>query len=555
MLLSLIYFLLPNLLLAKTSDIQPKENLNTSEQVRFLTLDSDVLKKRLSITPFSHQEKPTINFPLPNGGNIEVTAKKIKIWEKEQSHSQFWEVQSTDSANKSHGVINSTALGIHAMLVLPNKEIILLKPASLPSENNYMVQTRKSIPLSKRFEEVLYQNKKTNKPSIISRSTQQRVNYQGITEYRLAVAATGEFTEFFDSVELAQASIANMISHVNVIYERDLGIRFILVDNTNIIFEHPGEGFTADASLTELGEQNGKILVEHIGAENFDMGHVISFGQNIGGLAYIGGACNPDPAIKASGASRTYDPMSGAFDIDYLGHEMGHQVGATHTFNSNEGLCAGTRTPETAVEPGSGNSIMSYAGLCGIDNTRESSLSVFHIVSIEQIKQHLQQYQSCGTVVANDTNTPPNIESFDNYIIVDAGQPFTLHAQATDSDNDEISYSWDQVDAGTASHTGNDYGDNAIFQIMDPTTASQRTFPAYTVYNRDIHFRLVVRDGNGAMSTEDVTVTVVNGKDLPNTTTAKASGGGHISVGFFFLLFFLSACKLRIKEIKEAKLH
>lgn len=551
---------IPQLLLASLPAAQNIATLSTqkpstSAQKRHLKLDTEWLRKQLNNATSTLTSDPkSIDFPLPDGTHMKVQAKKIKVWEKEQTHSQFWALSSTDPTVNIDGVISHTALGIHGMLVKPDQNIVFLSPVSLQLPNDYVVEDKGSINLPKRFEETRLEKVINQKPSTERGGIANRVDNKGISSYRMALAATGEYTEFFGSNTLAQASLGKIISNVNIIYRRDLGVEFTLVDNTDIIFKHPGEGFTADATLTELLEQNGKILEQHIGSSNFDIGHVITVGDRVGGLAIIGAACQPEAAIKAAGVSRAYNPLSGIFDIEYLSHEMGHQLGATHTFNSNQGLCAGTRNPETAFEPGSGSSIMSYAGLCGIDNTRDSSIPVFHIASIEQIKDNLQQYEDCGTLVDSDSNTPPIIHSYDSHIIVDAGKPFTLNALASDVDDDELTYSWDQVDTGAASHLTEDLGDNAIFETMLPTTSPQRTFAANAVFNRDIHFKLVVRDGKGAIAMEDVVVTVVNGQDIISSHPAGESGGGSFWASFFFLGFFLNAFKLRQQEIEEKKL-
>jgi len=92
---------------------------------------------------------------------------------------------------------------------------------------------------------------------------------------------------------------------------------------------------------------------------------------------------------KAKGVSGITSPKGDAFDLSFVAHEIGHQLGATHTFNSVEGSCStDTRTAKTAFEPGSGSSIMSYAGFCGLDNIQSKTDAMYHIGSIKQIENY-----------------------------------------------------------------------------------------------------------------------------------------------------------------------
>src|SRR5205085_9114002 len=149
--------------------------------------------------------------------------------------------------------------------------------------------------------------------------------------YRLAIAATGEYTAAQGgTVASALSAITTTINGVNAIYAQEISVRLTLIGNENSIIYTDGttDPYTS-GNLNSLIGENQSNLQSVIGDDNYDLGQVFD-GPNVGGLANIGGVC--DNARKGKGAS------TGNF-VDITAHELGHQLGAHHIFNSTSGFC------------------------------------------------------------------------------------------------------------------------------------------------------------------------------------------------------------------------
>ncbi len=302
--------------------------------------------------------------------------------------------------------------------------------------------------------------------------------------YRLAVACTGEYAVAatgFSSPTIAQtlAKIITSVNRVDGVYETEVAVRLVLVaTETMVVFTNAStDPFNGNNNANTLIGESQTIITNTIGAANFDIGHTFSTGG--GGLAGLGVVCQGGQ--KASGITGSPSPVGDAYDIDYVAHEMGHQFGGNHTFNSVIGSCGGgNRNGSTAVEPGSGITIMAYAGICNGDDLSAHSIPYFHAISYDEIVNYTTFYGGNSCPVTTTTgNNPPVVTGSGNYI-VPKSTPFVLTGSATDPDGDPLTYSWEETEAGPTGGTWNS-GLKPYFMSYTPTAIPTRMFPKQSV--------------------------------------------------------------------------
>ena len=346
--------------------------------------------------------------------------------------------------------------------------------------------------------------------------------------YRVAIAATGEYTAFHGgTVPLAMTAINVALARVTGIYEREVSIRMVLVGNNDlIVFTNSSTDPYSNFDGVAMLGQNQATIDSLIGNANYDIGHVFSTGG--GGVASLRVPCKT--GSKARGVTGLSQPIGDAFYVDYVAHEMGHQWGANHTFNGTTGACAGgNRNGSTAYEPGSASTIMGYAGICGAQNLQSNSDDYFHGVSYNEIVTYSRNStgNTCSVVTATGNDAP----------VVNAGDDYTIPAQtyfmmtgiAVDPNSDPgLTYCWEQFDLGTASPPDTDDGSRPIFRSFDPVSSPSRTFPKLndilnntTTYgeslpttDRILTFRLTVRDNQpsgGGVDFDTAVITVESG--------------------------------------------
>ncbi|WGZ93839.1 MAG: M12 family metallo-peptidase [Candidatus Thiothrix putei] len=503
---------------------------------------------------------PRLDLPLPDGGFATVSIEPTDILAPDiaTAHPEIktWKVFGTDGKVIS-GVADFTSRGLHAMLDMANGDTLFIEP-----QTDTSATTRQYLSFRKSANAEAFRSGKwsctsqdpVNKPSFANtlaanRSARTAAARAGETlhTYRLAVAATGEYTTYYGSQSAAFSAIVTAVNRINQIYERDLSTRLTLVSDTNVVFTNANTDPYTNSSAPQILKQNTSTLDSILGNNNYDIGHVFTMVNSGMGLALLGVVC--DTQFKAQGVSGLPEPKGDAFIIDFVAHEIGHQLGASHTFNGLLGTCSNNREPRTAFEPGSGTSIMAYAGLCSQDNTQTFSDSAMHAASILQIQQYL--HEGNGASCANKTsltNRNPSANAGADYTIP-AATPFILSGSGSDPDGDTLSYSWEQSDAGTASNVNVDTGDNALIRTRLPSDSPQRIIPTLSdlanqvqtagevlpVTNRELNFLLQVRDGRGGTAYDEMQINVRNtGQAFAVTSprTTSLLGGSQQTVNW-----------------------
>ncbi|HHQ4579465.1 TPA: reprolysin-like metallopeptidase [Aeromonas hydrophila] len=464
----------------------------------------------------------SLTLPLPDGGEVTFTLEAYDLLPADQA-AKFPEILTFKGHNPAApvetGRFDLGPLGFHAMFTHQGKTVFV---DPLRNADGYAVY----------YQQDAYSRLEEDADKVIgseaSRALAHKVQVDGNVRkrYVIAISTAGEYTQFHGgSKVLATAAIATLLNRVNEVYQRDVGAEFQLASgNDNIIFTDPAsDPFTngdADFGINSVVQANAQTLPSApLGP--FDIGHVINTGG--GGLASLGALCT---ATRSQGMTGSATPVGDAFFIDYVAHEIGHQFGADHTFNGTTNSCgSGNREATQAWEPGSGTTIMAYAGICGDENIQPHGDPYFHSKSIEQMRAHMATVPACGTTLSLANNAPQAAAGASR--IIPANTPFVLKGAGADLDGDPLTYTWEQIDLGTESSspaTMVDDGSRPLFRFVSPTSSPERILPslpsllsgtlakgeAWPTTNRDLNFRLTVRDGKGGVASDDMKVQVVN---------------------------------------------
>ena len=372
---------------------------------------------------------------------------------------------------------------------------------------------------------------------------------------RLAQSCNAEYSNYFGATSSAQVALVlaafnATLTRCNGVYEKDLALHLNLIANTaSVIYYNPA----TDPYSTTLSQWNAQLqstLTSVIGEANYDIGHMFGASGGGGNAGCIGCVCVN--GSKGSGITSPADgiPQGDNFDIDYVVHEVGHQLGGNHTFSmSNEGTGVNK-------EVGSGITIMGYAGITSQD-VAPHSIDIYHEASIAQIEANLAT-KTCPVTTAI-VNSTPVVSSGGNFTIP-ISTPFALTGSATDANaGDVLTYCWEQNDNASSSQTGTSSVASATkatgpnWVSFSPTTSPTRYFPklatilaggllsgplpggdaganteALSSVSRTLNFRLTVRDNAAFSSTTPVSVGQTQFADMV-VTVSNTSGPFAVS--------------------------
>lgn len=507
---------------------------------RCFELDFSAFKTALSVAPsdklVNASNSPVIiELPLPDGSINRFRVVESPVMEESLAAAypdiKTYSIKGIDDIY-ANGKLDITPFGVHAMVFSVNGDFFI-DPYCVNNTTAYTVYYKNDF--QKQQDQMLPEQEPLSLP------TQPETDNNGkqidlqpaapqrrppaacagaqLRTYRLAVACTGEYAKAatgLASPTKAQtlARVVTSVNRVSGVYEKEVAVRLILVANdTVILFTNPAtDPFNGNNNAGTLISESQTVITTNIGTANFDIGHTFSTGG--GGLAQLGCVCSATQ--KARGITGSPSPVGDPYDIDYVAHEIGHQFAGNHTFNANTGSCNGNRNASTSVEPGSGVTIMAYAGICSSNNVTSNSIPYFHATSYDEVYNFISAGGGAGCAALSATgNNPPVVNTSLNYA-VPKSTPFVLTGSATDPDGDPILYSWEETDPGPTGGNWNS-GNAPFFRSYTPTTTATRYFPRQSV----------VASGN---------YTGTIGEFLPKTTqlldfrlTArdnKAGGGG-----------------------------
>ena len=372
-----------------------------------------------------------------------------------------------------------------------------------------------------------------------------------LRRFRMAQSCTAEYSNYFGATSATQVGLVlagfnATYTRCNALFEMDFNCTMQLIANTtSVIYYNPAtDPYSDAANLGNWNAELGATLQSVIGNTNYDIGHLFGASGGGGNAGCIGCVCSTTNA-KGTGYTSPSDgsPEGDFFDVDYVAHEIGHQLGGNHTFSHS------TENNAVNMEPGSGVTIMGYAGITGATDVAAHSIPIFHAGTINQITVNIKS-KSCPALIPTGNAVP--VPSAPTTKTLPRGTAFKLTGTATDANaGDVLSYCWEQVDDATtvgalASYPSATKANGANFRSFMPKNNGTRNFPRLQDHiangvagnqweiipddattNRTKNFRMTVRDNRaGGGNNESVNTAVTFDRNIgPFLMTSQNTAG------------------------------
>lgn len=494
------------------------KNINSSDSDKlYYKLNSGFLKAKLSSATNKSSKNSTSEITIPNSEGV---LERFSVWEFSNFDPELQAKYPEIRAYEGRGIDDKSAkihfsvspIGTQTMVIRANKpaEFIEQNP---DDKSEYILFTSNKTASSKllcKTDNVITDN------NISGKTAKEASNNKVFKTMRLALSCTGEYTSYFGGTKVgALAGMNATLTRVNGVLNKDLALHLVLIANNDaVIYTDASSDPYSNAGVGVDGAWNQEVqstLTNVIGEGNYDIGHLFGASGGGGNANCIGCVCVNSEKGSAYTSPSDGKPEGDTFDIDFVVHEIGHQLGANHTFSYD----AGERT-SVNVEPGSGSTIMGYAGITDY-NVQNNSDDYFAYVSILQIQNNLAG-KSCPVSTAL-TNNPPTISAGADYTIP-ISTPFVLTGIGSNVEGSATTFNWEENDNATTTSNGNSVAystkpDGPLFRSVAPNSSLIRYMPSFNAVlqnrltttwesvssiARMLHFTLTARD-NGVFGT------------------------------------------------------
>lgn len=527
----------------KKSDMVPLESRMVLPEKQIFSLDLDAMRSSLVAAPKRLANGSITGNQIISIPNADGISERYRIVENStmapELQAKYPEIRSYVGENlDSPGTtayFSVSPLGFKAMMLKPGKSAEFIEPISADLTTYTVYKKADKAASLNKFECSVVDAVNAD----VQMGAMLRPNADDATlrTFRLAMSCTGEYAVYFGGTKaLALAAINASITRCNGVFEKDFGVRMQIIANTDLVIytNASTDPYSAASGMSSWNSQLQSTLTSVIGEANYDVGHLFGASGGGGNAGCIGCVCVN--GSKGSGITSPADgiPQGDNFDIDYVAHELGHQFGANHTWThgGNEGT-------GVQVEPGSGSTIMGYAGITSLD-VQPHSDAYFHAVSIQQVTNNIKT-KTCQTNTATGNSVPTANAGLD--YTVPKSTPFMLTGTGTDANGDTLTYIWEQMDSQTNTTAPSATKTSGVnFRSYSPTTSPTRYFPrmasvltgatttagseltveALPSVARTLNFRFTVRDNraSGAANNSDDMVVTVNATAGPFSVTS-----------------------------------